>query len=48
MAFAGSDDVIVSEGSTFRVGPLLAEHRAELEATGWTVQLVAGQRQICS
>ena len=42
MAFAGSDDVIVSEGWTFRVGPLLAEHRAELEDMGWTVQLVDG------
>jgi pimeloyl-ACP methyl ester carboxylesterase len=44
MAFAGSDDVIVSEGSTFRVGPLLTEHRAELEEMGWTVQLLDGQR----
>jgi len=44
MAFAGSDDVVVSEGTTFRVGPLLAEHRAELENMGWTVQLVDGQR----
>ena len=37
MAFAGAEDVIVSEGTTFRVGPLLAEHRAELEEMGWTV-----------
>jgi pimeloyl-ACP methyl ester carboxylesterase len=44
MAFAGSDDVIVSEGSTFRVGPLLAENRAELEAMGWSVQLIDGHR----
>jgi hypothetical protein len=36
--------VIVSEGTTFRVGPLVAEHRAELENMGWTVQLVDGQR----
>ena len=42
MAFAGSDDVIVSEGTTFRVGPLLAGHRAELEEMGWTVHLVDG------
>ena len=44
MAFAGSDDAIVSEGTTFRVGPLLAEHRAELEEMGWTVHLVDGHR----
>jgi pimeloyl-ACP methyl ester carboxylesterase len=44
MAFAGSDDVIVSEGTTFRVGPLLAEHRAELEEMGWTVNMVDGHR----
>ena len=44
MTLAGSDDVVVSEGTTFRVGLLLAEHRAELENVGWTVQLVDGQR----
>jgi pimeloyl-ACP methyl ester carboxylesterase len=44
MAFARSGDVIVSEGTTFHVGPLLAEHRAELEEMGWTVQLVDGDR----
>src|SRR5262245_39840921 len=44
MEFAGSDDVLVSEGTTFRVWPLLAEHRAELEEMGWTVQLVDGHR----
>jgi hypothetical protein len=44
MAFAGSDDVIVSEGMTFRIGPLLSDHRAELEEMGWTVQLVEGHR----
>src|SRR4030095_647637 len=44
MAFAGGDDVIVSEGTTFRVGPLLMEHRAELEDMGWAVQLVDGHR----
>ncbi len=43
MSFAGADDVIESEGTTFRVGPLLAEHRVELEETGWwTVRLVDG------
>jgi pimeloyl-ACP methyl ester carboxylesterase len=44
MAFAGSDDVVVSEGTTFRVGSLLAGHRAELEEMGWTVHLVDGHR----
>jgi hypothetical protein len=44
MAFAGTDDVLESDGTTFRLGPLLAEHRAELEESGWTVHLIDGRR----
>jgi pimeloyl-ACP methyl ester carboxylesterase len=44
MTFAGTDDVLESNGTTFRVGPLLAEHRAELEESGWTVHLIDGRR----
>ena len=44
MAYAGIDDVIVSEGTRFRVGPLLAERRSELEKMGWTIQLIDGER----
>jgi pimeloyl-ACP methyl ester carboxylesterase len=44
MAFAGTDDVLESDGTAFRVGPLLAEHRTELEELGWTVHLIQGHR----
>ena len=40
MAFAGRDDVIMTGGVTTRIGPLLAERRANLERMGWTVRLV--------
>jgi pimeloyl-ACP methyl ester carboxylesterase len=36
LAFAGRDDL------TARIGPLLAEHREELEQLGWTVRLFDG------
>ena len=36
MVFAGSDD------TSYRIGPLVAEHREELEEMGWTVELVDG------
>ena len=42
MAFAGSDDVIDTDEVTARIGPLIAEHRGELEAMGWEVVLVDG------
>jgi pimeloyl-ACP methyl ester carboxylesterase len=45
MTFAGSEDVVVSRGApATRIGPLIAEHRAELEKMGWTVRLVTGYR----
>ena len=40
MAFAGRDDVITTGGYTTRIGPLIAEHRTDLERSGWTVRLV--------
>ena len=45
MTFAGTDDVVVSKGApAIRIGPLIGEHRAELEERGWTVRLVPGHR----
>ena len=44
LVFAGADDVVESDGYGFRVGPLVAEHRRELEDMGWTVGLVPGER----
>ncbi len=41
-AFAGSQDEFVAGGHAMRIGPLLAEHRNELEGMGWTVRLVEG------
>jgi pimeloyl-ACP methyl ester carboxylesterase len=44
MTFAGSQDRIVGPGSgqTASIGPVIAEHREELEKMGWTVKLVDG------
>jgi pimeloyl-ACP methyl ester carboxylesterase len=43
MAFAGKKDEFVAGAATrMRIGPLIAEHRAELERMGWTVQLIDG------
>jgi pimeloyl-ACP methyl ester carboxylesterase len=43
MAFAGNKDEFVAGAATrIRIGPLIAEHRAELERMGWTIQLVDG------
>ena len=40
MTFAGSKDVIDTDGLTLRIGPLIAEHKADLESMGWMVRLV--------
>jgi hypothetical protein len=32
----------VGKSQRIRIGPLIAEHRAELERMGWTVQLIDG------
>ena len=40
MTFAGANDVITTGGYTTRIGPLIAERRADLERMGWTVRLV--------
>jgi pimeloyl-ACP methyl ester carboxylesterase len=42
LAFAGTDDIIEADGITVPIGPLLAEHRNELEGMGWNVKLVDG------
>jgi pimeloyl-ACP methyl ester carboxylesterase len=43
MAFAGNKDEFVAGCcQRIRIGPLIAEDRAELERLGWTVQLIDG------
>ena len=43
MAFAGNKDQFTAGADTrMRIGPLIAEHRVELERLGWTVQLIDG------
>ena len=42
LAFAGREDVITTAAVTARIGPLIAEHRQELEQMGWRVRLVDG------
>jgi len=43
MAFAGNKDEFTAGAATrMRIGPLIAEHRVELERMGWTVQLIDG------
>jgi pimeloyl-ACP methyl ester carboxylesterase len=42
MAFAGNKDEFVAGSQRIRIGPLIAEHRPELERMGWTVQLIDG------
>jgi pimeloyl-ACP methyl ester carboxylesterase len=42
LVFAGTNDQFVAEGHSIRIGPLVSEHRNELERLGWTVRLVDG------
>jgi pimeloyl-ACP methyl ester carboxylesterase len=42
MTFAGNNDEFVAGGQKIRIGPLIAEHRAELERMGWLVQMIDG------
>jgi len=43
MAFAGNKDQFTPGCcQRIRIGPLIAEHRSELERMGWTVQLIDG------
>jgi len=42
MVFVGNKDEFTAGGQKIRIGPIIAEHRAELERMGWTVQLVDG------
>ena len=39
---AGSNDQFTAEDHRFRIGPLISEHRNELERLGWTVRPVNG------
>jgi pimeloyl-ACP methyl ester carboxylesterase len=41
-AFAGTNDRFTAGDQNIRIGPLVAEHRQELENMGWKVQLVEG------
>ena len=42
MALAGGNDIIRAAHVTARIGPLVAEHRVELERMGWVVRIVDG------
>ncbi len=43
LAFAGNTEEFAAGAATsIRIGPLVAEHRPELERMGWTVQLIDG------
>ena len=42
LVFAGAQNQFVAEGHSIRIGPLVSEHRNELERMGWTVRLVDG------
>lgn len=43
LAFAGNKDQFTAGADTrMRIGPLIAEHRAELERMGWTVEMIDG------
>jgi pimeloyl-ACP methyl ester carboxylesterase len=42
MAFAGNRDEFVAGDQRIRIGPIIAEQRADLERMGWTVQLIDG------
>ncbi len=43
MAYAGTEDEFMPNKTVkIRIGPLIAEHRAELERMGWTVQMIEG------
>jgi pimeloyl-ACP methyl ester carboxylesterase len=42
MVFVGNKDEFTAGSQRIRIGPIIAEHRAELERMGWTVQLIDG------
>jgi hypothetical protein len=42
LTFVGNKDEFVAGGQRIRIGPLIAEHRAELERMGWVVQMIDG------
>ena len=42
LAFAGSNDIVGLPAARTAIGPMIAQHRDELERMGWTVRLVDG------
>ena len=45
MTFAGNDDVILGRGTpAIPIGPLIAQHRTQLQEMNWKVQLLPGYR----
>ena len=42
LTFAGTNDIVGLPGATTPIGPVIAQHRDELERMGWTVRLVDG------
>jgi hypothetical protein len=42
MTFAGTDDIVGLPGAMTPIGPVIAQHRVELERMGWTVRTVDG------
>ena len=42
LVFAGASDRFVAQERNIRIGPLVAEHREELERLGWIVRLIDG------
>jgi pimeloyl-ACP methyl ester carboxylesterase len=40
MVLVGGSDIIARDRLTVRIGPLVAEHRVELQRMGWVVQIV--------
>jgi hypothetical protein len=42
MAFVGNKDEFTAGSQRIRIGPIIAEHKAELERMGWTVQIIDG------
>lgn len=40
--FAGAQDQFIAEAQSIRIGPLVSEHRDELERMGWSVRVLDG------
>jgi pimeloyl-ACP methyl ester carboxylesterase len=42
LIFVGRNDHFVAEGYDIRIGPIIIEHREELQRLGWTVRIIEG------